>query len=151
MRKFVALITGLLAGQACAAVPPVPTAKGFVTGLYESYQHPDVFSSLAPAFEGKIFSPSLLILIRADQHQPPGNVGKLDFDPVCDCQDPDGLKLIKIVAPAAVGRLSAVATFSLGGRIRIIHLDLADTDAGWRVDDISSPDVGSLRRFLAAK
>jgi hypothetical protein len=65
-------------------------AETFVRHLYSAYEHPA--SSSGPDYLAKdaplVFSPSLLSLIRLDQkNTPPGYVGKLDFDPLCYCQD----------------------------------------------------------------
>jgi hypothetical protein len=44
-----------------------------------------------------VFSPSLINLIHRDQRRTPrGYVGKLDYDPICSCQDFDGLQLTEV-------------------------------------------------------
>jgi len=91
----------------------VDQARAFVRGLYAQYGHPkasDGPNVLGPS-AAKVFSPQLLQLIRkSDKETPKGDVGVLDFDPVCSCQDPDGLRLASLdVKPGAAGAAMAVA------------------------------------------
>jgi hypothetical protein len=129
-------------------------ARAFAQQLYAAYEHPaspsgpDVLGKSA----GRIFSPSLLQLIRYDQaHTPPGDVPALDGDPICDCQDPGGLHLAALdVASAGADRASARATLQFPGEksARTIRLSLLLTPSGWRVDDVATHDTPSLRKYL---
>jgi hypothetical protein len=115
---------------------------------YQAYSRPDAPSSLDPTQERRIFSPALLADIRRDRPAS-GEVGKLDHDPLCDCQDPDGLKVISItVAPATHGRAVAHVRLMFNVAITPITLTLVETHSGWRVDDVGTASSTSLRKFL---
>jgi hypothetical protein len=129
-------------------------ARAFVRGLYAQYGHPK--ASDGPNVLGpdavKIFSPQLLQLIRKSvKETPKGDVGVLDFDPVCSCQDPDGLRLASLdVKPGASGAAVAVAMLHYpdsADNIRV-ELSLKWFASGWRIDEISTKDVPSLRKLL---
>jgi hypothetical protein len=128
-------------------------AESFVRLTYRQYE---AKSPAGPDFLGhdaaSVFSPSLVGLIRRDErHTPHGEVGKLDGDPICDCQDPDGLKLTAVQITGQT-RTSATAEVTLRfpqeSSARHIHLRLILLSQGWRIDDIRTPDTPSLRRLL---
>lgn len=64
------------------------TALEFVSNVYRNYATGDRFSALGRDAD-TLFSPELLALIREDSKQAQGEVGYLDGDPLCDCQDFD--------------------------------------------------------------
>ena len=132
----------------------VDQARAFVRGLYAQYGHPkasDGPNVLGPG-AAKIFSPQLLQLIRkSDKETPKGDVGVLDFDPVCSCQDPDGLRLASLdVKPGAAGSAVAVAMLHYPDSAEDIRVELSLKwfASGWRIDEISTKDVPSLRKLL---
>ena len=100
----------------------------------------------------KIFSPQLLQLTRkSDKETPKGDAGVLDFDPVCSCQDPDGLRLASLdVKPGATGSAVAVAMLHYPDSAEDIRVELSLKwfASGWRIDEISTKDVPSLRKLL---
>ena len=51
--------------------------------------------------------------------------------------------------PGASSTPGTVA-FCNAGTKKMLRHDLVETDQGWRINDIGSPDVPSLLRFLAA-
>jgi hypothetical protein len=146
---FLAIILPAVSGSAQTA----EQANAFVRQLYSQYEHP---SSLhGPDILGKqaasVFSPGLLALIRKEENAtPPGDSGKLDFDPVCSCQDPDGLKLTDLhVSVRGANKALATATLSFPDSAKIeVRLSLLWTPQNWRVDDISTKEVPSLRKLL---
>lgn len=141
----------LLALTAPAAhAQPRDDARAFVTGLYSRYGH-----GKGPEYAGRdapgTFTPDLVRLIRRDQTETPdGDVGALDGDPICDCQDFEGLKLVGVtVKPAVQGRASAEATIVFPDRTRrAIRLDLAQVGKTWRVADVHTADLPSLVELL---
>ena len=142
--------------QALGATDPGP--QGFLAGLYAHYPvagkaHP--FDPVGPR-ASQVFDAPLVALIRRDQRSAKDEVGALDGDPLCDCQD-DGGMTWKIAKLAPQGPDKAVAqvrlTFPETPRPRIDDLTVAlvKTPAGWRIHDISSRDTPSLRGlFLPA-
>lgn len=144
------IVAGLLVSPALAATPDTHGADAFVTNLYRDYAKPDAPGPLDAAVSPKVFSPALLEKIHADQHHQAGNMGKLDHDPICDCQDSDGLHLLNVsVHPKSPGHALALAAFRLGADTKHVSLNLVETHNGWRVDDVSDQNMKSLRLFLS--
>lgn len=100
---------------------------------------------------GRYFDSSLLALIKEDEKAAtPGDVPLLDGDPVCSCQDWDGIFDLKIdVQPQESNRAVAAVSFALfksGTKSdrRILSFTLAFENGGWRIYDIldnSDPKV----------
>jgi hypothetical protein len=129
---------------ALAAASP----RGFVERLYAAYRS-ERWSPLArPA---SVFAPPLAAAIREDRRLSGDEVGFLDGDPVCDCQDPAGLRAT-ILAVTPDGRADATVRVEVrfGDDRRFLTLRLARTAAGWRVADVATPDSGSLLLDLEA-
>jgi len=128
-------------------------ADTFLRQLYGQYEHPSAPDG--PNIFGKraasVFSPGLLAIIRrSERATPKGDVGKLDFDPVCSCQDSDGLKLKGLrVTMNGTGKALATAMLFFPEPTTIeVRLSLIYTPQGWRIDDIWTKDVPGLRKFL---
>jgi len=129
-------------------------AETFVRHVYSEYSDPK--KPNGPDFLGKemtlVFSPAIVSLIRADQRRTPkGDVGKLDGDPICDCQDWEKLSITKLDITKG-GNTTALAnvTISNMGQPNLIKLSLLWTPSGWRIDDISTTDTPSLKKYLQA-
>lgn len=124
-------------------------ARAFVVALYDRYGHaePDYLGRDGPS----AFTPDLLRLIRQDQARAGrGYVGALDWDPICGCQDPDGLKLVGVVVEPT-GSATARATARLqypAGKPVVVRLYLAFSDGHWRVSDIHEDETPSLVGLL---
>jgi len=152
-RALLALFAALAtpAFTQATAPAPNPTPEAFLRATYRQY---DIKSSTGPDFTGRnassVFTPSLIQLIRRDQRQSRGEVGKLDGDPICDCQDPDGLKLTALQITAQTPRTAAAAVTLTFPPHEVTHLNISLVllPAGWRIDDISSSDTPSLRKLL---
>jgi len=143
-----AIAFAVAASMIAAPVVAQPSAKAFVEGLYEAYRNPDAPSTTGAAAV-QVYSPALVTLIRADQKAAGGEAGKLNSDPLCGCQDADGLTPLSIkIVPVSPRSAMATSIFRLGGHVRTVGLRLVRTPHGWRVDDVSSHDLRSLRRFL---
>ena len=130
------------------------SARAFVQQLYSAYEHPA--TPAGPDVLGKsatrIFSASLLQLIRRDQARTPrGDAPALDGDPICDCQDFDGLHLTALTVNSVdATHAAAQATLKFPGETtpQVVRLTLLYTPQGWRIDDIATADTPSLRKFL---
>jgi Protein of unknown function (DUF3828) len=149
---FVVCVSSLIVAPLQAQT--VDQARAFVRGLYVQYGHPkasDGPNVLGPG-AAKIFSPQLLQLIRkSDKDTPKGDVGVLDFDPVCSCQDPDGLRLASLdMKPGVAGTAIAVAMLHYPDSAEDIRVELSLKwfANGWRIDEIGTKDVPSLRKLL---
>lgn len=129
------------------------SAHEFVDHVYARYPADNTGNAdLVPGKDAsRIFSPSLLKLMRRDrQLAGSGYVGKLDFDPGCDCQDPDGMRVVAVNVSATVaGRAISDVHLDFGGAQKtIVHLQIIYLRQGWRIDEILAADMGSLRKLL---
>jgi Protein of unknown function (DUF3828) len=134
---------------------PFPTPESFVRTLIQHEQRASRADEEAQAGlrgAGAIYTSGLITLMRRDRNSTPrGDVGKLDFDPICNCQDPEALHLAALaVTNMDATHASALATlkFPTESQPRTVQFFLLLTAAGWRIDDISTADVPSLRKFL---
>lgn len=134
----------LAAAPAFAAGPP----RRFVERLYAAYRS-ERWSPLARP--SRVFAPPLAAAIDEDRRLSGDEVGFLDGDPVCDCQDPAGLRA-RILALTPDGRSSATARVEVrfGDDRRLLTLRLARTAGGWRIADVATPDSASLLLDLEA-
>jgi len=131
----------------------VAQADTWLRHLYGLYENPH--TPLGPDILSKhplqVYTPSLYALIRHDQRRAgPGNVGNLDIDPICICQDSGGMKLQHLDV-IQTGPHSATANVTLSfPEPSIIHaqLFLLWTANGWRVDEVRADDMPSLRKLL---
>ncbi len=150
-----AMATSAPMASAASAAPP-DSARTFLVELYRHYPTADTPNAFDPtgADGPKVFAPTLLALIRQDQKLAGGEVGALEGDPLCDCQDDSGLRVkIGPVSPAGPGAARAVVTLTFTGHspaeIRRLVIKLAATRVGWRIADIESDSEPSLRAYLA--
>jgi hypothetical protein len=128
-------------------------AKAFLRHLYGLYENPA--TPLGPDILSKhplrVYTPYLYALVLRDQRRAgPGNVGNLDIDPICICQDNGGMKLERLDV-VKTGSRTATATVLLSfpePRSIRAQLFLLWTPNGWRVDEVKADDLPSLRKLL---
>jgi hypothetical protein len=135
----------VLAAFALSAQSP----RQFIEQLYANYRHSD-FSPLA--HPERVFARRLAAAIAEDQRLAHGEVGYLDGDPLCDCQDSGGLHA-RIRDVRADGKGTTVEVLVDSGSKadrRDLKIKLVSTKAGWRIADIGSPSEPSLLRALDA-
>ena len=132
-----------------AAAPAADTPRGFVERLYAAYRQADYSPFKHPE---QVFAPRLLAAIAEDEKLAKGEVGYLDGDPVCQCQDAAGLKAaVTRVTPARAGKATVTVRISLAGETpRPAQFSLLRTKAGWRIADVSSAEEPSLVGALEA-
>ena len=148
-KSWLWMAAALAAVATPAGAQSLGDARAFVTGLYRAYQaspETDYLGSRAAS----VFSPRLIALIRRDERAANGEVGALDGDPICDCQDPDGIRLVGLqISSAGPGRALARARVRYAGdRAETITLELVSVRGRWRIDDVRTPDTASLARML---
>ena len=145
-RVALAIGIALLASPAAAQDPGA--AKAFVAGLYAAYGKvpgPDYLGRQAK----DVFSPALLDLMRREAaHTPKGEVGALDGDPICNCQDYEIRDVSVSVTMAGATSATAIVNFRNLGRAEAIGLDLVWAKGGWRVDDVHAKEMLSLVKLL---
>lgn len=95
-----------------------------------------------------MLSPRLLALVLRERRLAGGEVGALDGDPICDCQDWQ-IRRVRIgLQWAGAHRAVATVRFLNTGRPQTIRLDLLAIDGRWRIDNIHSKSIPDLVAFL---
>jgi hypothetical protein len=138
----------MLLALAAAAAQPADTPRGFMERLYANYRQSDYSPFTHP---GQVFAPRLLAAINEDSKLANGEVGYLDGDPVCQCQDSGGMHPT-VAGVAQQGANKAVVTVSMrweGEKPRPTKFTLLRTPQGWRIADVSSAAEPSLLQALA--
>jgi hypothetical protein len=130
---------------ACASADqPSAGAETFVDRVI-AYETSGSANIRSPAFAG-LLAPSLRAAVKSDLTGP--DVGVLDYDPLCDCQDAAGLKMrpVSIKGDSSV----AIATIenAFGEERRLVRLRLENGKAGWQIADIASSQRPSLLKAL---
>ena len=150
MKRSLAPLAGalLLALTTTVHAQDLPAAQTFVTGLYTAYQRQP-----GPDYLGRqiaeVFAPDLIALIRREAASvPKGEVGALDGDPICNCQDWLISNVEVKVSGANPGGAVAEVSFQNAGEARSVRLDLVSAQGRWRVADVHTPDTPSLAKLL---
>jgi hypothetical protein len=141
-------------------VAPAPAAndaadaKAFLEGLYAHYRsskdnHFEPFG----ANEKDVFDADTVALLDQDAKAMKGEVGVLDGDWLCACQDFESIVATINVKQASPTAATATADFSdvgmPGQGRRHADFDLSKTGGVWRVHDVTvQGDEGSLRAML---
>jgi hypothetical protein len=148
-----ALLITLAAGR---PVNDLSAAK-FAVDLYAPYRNAKDtstgYSSLDEIEEGDIYSTEVLHLLKADRARTPeGSEGALDADPLCQCQDSEGMRLIRVKQKSLTPSKADVSvTLRFAGSPREMKhfpLLLIRQSDGWRVDDIRPSKGQTLRQAL---
>jgi hypothetical protein len=132
---------------AAASQPQTESPRAFLEHVYANYKNPDFspFSHL-----DRYFAPPLVTAIREDSRLAHGEVGYVDGDPICQCQDPAGMRP-KVVGVTQQGKDKATVEVSIAwpnDKPRPTLFSLTRTHAGWRIADVSSADEPSFLRAI---
>ena len=134
---------------ALAAAQPAETPRQFVTRAFAGYRSASFNPLDKPE---RWFAPRLSAAIRDDAKLAHGEVGYLDGDPVCQCQDTSGMHPA-VTGVRAAGHGIAIVRVSIGwegGKPTPAQFTLTRTARGWRIADVSAADEPSLLRALEA-
>ncbi len=127
-----------------AAGPTAVSARAFLQTIYGHYRKGGTGVPLKRP--ERWFEARLAAAIRADiaESNRTGDIGKLDADLFCDCQDFEDIKAT--IGPVAIkdGKASVSVVFVNGGPVTVRYT-LLWTRAGWRVFDIEWEEGGRLR------
>jgi hypothetical protein len=141
-----------VSGAASSDSADAAAAKAFLDGLYAHYrtsQNND-FNPYDP--KARVFDPDTLALLDADTKALKGDLGTLDGDLLCDCQDFVSLRSTVTVSSATPTTAKASAAFNDVGMtdqgVRHADFDLVKTPAGWRIHDIRDGTEPWLRQQL---
>ena len=139
----------MLLALLAAAAQPAESPKAYMQQLYANYRQAD-YSPFKHA--ERVFAPQLLAAINEDSKLAHGEVGYLDGDPVCQCQDSGGMRP-SITNVTQQGPNEATVRVSIGWegeKARPATFKLVRTRSGWRIADVSSADEPSLLTALEA-
>jgi len=130
------------------------SARAFVEKLYSHYpSKPGNRSAFDPTGKNasQVFDPGMIAAFREDTRLAHGEVGFVDSDPICQCQDDSGLKATiasaTITAPNAADVVVNLEYPSDKVTI-VLTLHLVPVNGAWRIYDLSAGDVKSYRDDL---
>jgi hypothetical protein len=149
------------ANTAVASAAPAPAAdmadaadaKAFLEALYAHYRT-SKNNDFQPfdANERDVFDPDMIALLKADQKAMKGDVGALDGDWLCGCQDFESLRATIAVQSATPTVAEATSDFRDTGIADATQqhesFDLVKVGGAWRIHDIHTSDQPSLRKVL---
>jgi hypothetical protein len=147
--------------HAAAAAPAAPPsspqdaagAKAFLDGLYAHYKT-SKDNSFQPfdANSRDVFDADTIALMDADTKALKGELGAIDGDWLCDCQDFESLTATVAVqaATSTTARATSAFTDAMEKAQPPKHdtFELVKTAAGWRIHDMGTADQPSLRKVL---
>ena len=137
------MVLFLLAAASAAAEAP----RTFVERLYANYRN----ENYSPFHHSeRVFAPQLNAAIKEDSRLAHGEVGFLDGDPICSCQDTGGMHSRVVSVTTTRGSATAHVLLKWDGEknARDVELKLVRTAAGWRVADVQTADEPSLLKDL---
>ncbi len=139
-----------------AAGPTAATALVFLNNLYSHYATGP--SDFDPAFKNQsdYFDPPMLALMAEDARLNKDEAGALDGDPICDCQDYGKLTAAVTIdsATATEAKATVIVTETDPSvraedrKPRTFTYDLVAVDGQWRIHDLTTPDMPSLRQLF---
>jgi len=152
MRKAAFILATFLGwglSAAMAGEPNAASAEQFLRGLYAKYTHNGKPTPFVYPDARTIADANMMALLKRDRDKSNGEVGAMDSDPVCRCQDWEAIKVTALqVAIQGANAASADVTFSDMGEVQKVHYSLAWTKDGWRIHDIGTRDEPSLIAYL---
>jgi hypothetical protein len=149
--------TNAPATNAAAAAPaPDPAdaadAKAFLVGLYAHYRsNKNNTFNLFDTNSTQVFDADTLALLKADTKALKGDLGAIDGDWLCDCQD--FTSIVATVNVTAATPTTAEATSDFHDTVdprpsERDTFDLVKVNGAWRIHDMSTPGQPPLRKTL---
>lgn len=129
------------------------SAKAFVEKLYSHYpSKPGSRDAFNPTSKNasQVFDPGMIAAFREDTRLAHGEVGFVDSDPLCQCQDDSGMKAtVASVTMAGPSAADVVVNLEYPNDKPIaLTLHLVPVNGAWRIYDLSAGDVKSYRDDL---
>jgi hypothetical protein len=159
--RSLALLVAVISFCSASQAQNAASAKAFLNSIYSNYQNGQKGVDFDGPQSGLYFTSSLLALEKADvKANGPDNVPAIDYDPVCGCQDWDGIWGLEIkIEIQALQKAQASVSFSLRDpkyrakdETRRLVITLAVEHGAWRIDDVldqSDPNpTFSVRKSL---
>lgn len=148
-RFLVSALLCLFVATPVAAEPSAASAEQFVRGLYAQYTpHGKPVPFVYPDAK-TMADPAMMALLKHDRDASNGEVGAMDSDPICRCQDWNAIKVVSVhVTMPGKDAAAADVAFSDDGEVQKVHFALVWTSGGWRIHDIGAKDEPSLAAYL---
>lgn len=128
---------------------PSETPEAFVRRVYALYRDKGPGVSTSRPEGTPFFSAALLDAFAKDEELAHGEVGAIDADPICACQDFGKLRVKRVtVTPAAADTVKARVEITNFGAPDTMTLTLLRTQGGWRIDDVGSQGMKSVMAVL---
>ncbi len=123
-------------------------ARDFVNGIYSNYQvRGRIFDFKGPGAD-TIFCPRLLQLILLDAELAQGEVGYLESDPLCSCQDAEGLTVNGVRIEEVSCDTFAFVDLGLAHEQVRVAFKLSLVADRWCVADVRTQKMPSLFGYL---
>ena len=119
-----------------AAAPDAASARAFVVNLYSHYPSNPNRKAFDPTGKNasQVFDPGMIAAFREDTKLANGEVGFVEADPLCQCQDDSGLKpKVVSVTMAGPNAADAVVNLQYPGETRTLTLHLVPVAGTWRI------------------
>ena len=129
------------------------SAKAFVVKLYSHYpSKPGNRDAFNPTGRNasQVFDPGMIAAFREDTRLAHGEVGFVDSDPICQCQDDSGMKAtVASATMTAPNAADVVVNLEYPNDKPVaLTLHLVPVNGAWRIYDLSAGDVKSYRDDL---
>jgi Protein of unknown function (DUF3828) len=148
---WIAAICLASVASAAAAAPDVASARTFVEKLYSHYPSNPKQKAFDPTGKNarEVFDPGMIAAFREDARLAKGEVGFVDADPLCQCQDDSGLvaKLVSVTMTGP-GAADAVVNLQYPNDTVALTLHLVPVNGAWRIHDLETAEVKSYRADL---
>jgi hypothetical protein len=137
-----------------AASSDAADAKAFVESLYTHYGKGESETSNWAPFDAdapKVLDPSLAALFKAYDKAMNGELGDIEDDWICQCQDWEKINATVVVDSATSTTAKVRSTFQdTADHVGPKHdtFDLVKTPDGWRIHDMGADNDKSLRAVL---
>ena len=148
MRRMIVTATAF-----CLAASSVwagdPKVGPFISKIYKNYDATG--SGIDPLDKNArtYFDDTLIRLFKLDKQRAGDEMGAIDYNPLCSCQDFD-IKNVSFVEKSSDAKLIVVdVTFENFGTADQVSLVLSRTKAGLRIYDIGDKQTPSIRQVLA--
>jgi hypothetical protein len=149
-RRLCSFAAILLFTAPAQAATLTDSPRAFLERLYSAYTPNGKGNDFAYPEARAIVDAPLLALLHQDQIRSKGEVGALDFDPVCQCQDWGPFKVLSMHA-AMNGNDRAqgdVAFRPDPNSSENVHFDLVRENGAWKIHDLSWHGTPSLQAYL---
>lgn len=123
----------------------------FINEIYSNYGKSDGSLGFFNMKLDTVLALELLRLIQKDKNPSNKEGGFLDWDPLCSCQDDNGLKIDKIVIQLKFNKIQANVTLQFPTEKREVILFLLKEGKKILIYDIGEPPSFSLLKFLLEK